>query len=179
MSARIEKEFTFLAGVYFEETYMMNLYSMMLYIDILTDSDKEQLTAIERIHYFLHNYVEHSLFISEEHKTQINNFEKAGMTTLIVPEEPYDQIVGLILLRKLNAITEGRIVVSEIKFSSKLSADIRFHNFAEQAEEFDEIAWYNDSTLSIQSTPKKTKKDKIVKFDELDDWNTVGLVWKS
>jgi hypothetical protein len=179
MSARIEKSFTFLAGVHFEGTYMMNLYNMELYIDIVTDSDKEQLTAIERIHYFLMNYVEHAIFVSEEHKSQISAYEKAGITVLALPEEPYDQIVGLILLRKLNAITEGRLHVDEIKFTSKLSADIKFHNFAEQAEEFDKVAWYNDSTLSIQDKTKKSKKDKIVKFEDLDDWNTVGLVWKS
>lgn len=177
--SRIEKDFSFLAGVYFDETYMMNLYSMKLYIDIITDNDNEQLTALERIHYFIKNYVEHALFICEEHKSQINLFEKAGLTVLTIPEEPYDQIVGLILLRKFNAITENRIVVSEIKFGSKLSSDIRFHNTAEESEEFDEVAWYNDGTLSIQHAHKKVKKDKIVKFDELEDWNKVGLVWKS
>lgn len=179
MSARIEKTFTFLGGVYFEQTYMMNLYKLKLYIDILTESDKEQLIAIERIHYFLTNYIEHSVFVCEEHKSQINLFEKAGLTVLTLPEEPYDQIVGLVLLRKLNAITEGRIHIEEIKFSSKLSSDICFHNISEQAEEFDEIAWYNDPTLSIQNTVKKSKKDKVVKFEDLDDWNSVGLLWKS
>jgi hypothetical protein len=179
MSARIEKDFTFLGGVFFDETYMMNLYTMTLYIDILTDNEQEQLIAIERIHYFLKNYIEHSVFVCEEHKSQITLFEKAGLTVLTIPEEPFDQIVGIILLRKFNAIAEGRVVVSEIKFGSKLSSDIKFHNDIEEAEDFNEVAWYNDSTLSIQHTAKKSKKDKIVKFDELEDWTKIGLVWKS
>lgn len=179
MSARIEKDFEFLAGVYFEKTYMMNLYSMSLYMDIHTDNDKEQLTAIERLHYFLQNFIEHSVFVNQNEKSQIALFEKAGLTVLTLPEDPYDQIVGLILLRKFNSIMEGRVAIDEIKFSSKLSADIRFHNVAEEAEEFDQDTWYNDPTLNIETTKQKTKKDKVVKLSDLDDWNKVGLIWKS
>jgi len=179
MSARIEKDFTFLAGVYFEETYLMNLYNMTLYMDIITENESEQLTAIERIHYFLKNYIEHSCFVFDEHKQAVTNFEKAGMTVLTTPDEPYDQIVSIILLRKFNAICEGRIVVNEIRFSSKLSTDVRFHIEAEEAEDFTETSWYNDPTLAIKDKTKKVKKDKIVKFDDLEDWTKVGLVWKN
>lgn len=177
MTARIEKDFRFLAGVFFEGHYLQNLYDLTLYIDIVTDNEQEQLTAIERIHYFLLNYVEHSVFVCQENKQQINLFEKAGLSVLTVPEDPYDQIVGLILLRKFNAITEGRVFVNEIRFASKLSADIRFHNTAEHSEEYSEDAWYNDPNLTVEDKVKKVKKDKIVKFDDLEDWSKVGLVW--
>jgi len=179
VTARIEKDFTFLSGIFFEGHYLQNLYHMTLYIDIVTDDDQEQLTALERIHYFLRNYVEHSVFVCEENKQQITLLEKAGLTVLSVPEDPYDQIVGLILLRKFNAITEGRIFVNEIRFTSKLSADIRFYNTAEHAEEFDDLAWFNDPNLTIENANKKVKKEKIVKFDDLEDWNKVGLVWNN
>lgn len=178
MFARIEKEFNFLASVYFEGTFLMNSYNMTLYMDILTDNDKDQLTAVERILYFLQNYVEHCVFVNKENKAQITLFEKAGLAALTLPEDPYDQIVGLILLRKFNAITEGKINVSEIKFSSKLSADIRFHNVDEEAEDFSEKEWYNDPRPTTKLHNKK-QKEKVVKFTDLDDWNTVGLIWKS
>jgi hypothetical protein len=180
MNARIEKDFVFLSSVYFEKTHMLNLYTMTLYIDILTDNDKEQLTAMERIFYFLTNYVENSVFINKKEKKQIELYEKAGIQVLTLPEDPFDQIVGLILLRKFNSITEGRVNVTEIKFGSKLSADIRFHNFDEESDEFDdETAWYNESALNVASTIKKTKKEKVVKFNDIEDWNKIGLVWKS
>ena len=180
MNARIEKDFVFLSSVYFEKTHMLNLYTMTLYIDILTDNDKEQLTAMERIFYFLTNYVESSVFINKKEKKQIELYEKAGLQVLTLPEDPFDQIVGLILLRKFNSITEGRVHVSEIKFGSKLSADIRFHNVDEESDEFDdETAWYNESALNVASTIKKTKKEKVVKFNDIEDWNKIGLVWKT
>lgn len=179
MNARIEKDFTFLSAVYFEKTHMLNLYQMTLYIDILTEADSEQITALERIYYFIQNYVEGSVFINKEEKKQIALYEKAGISTLTLPTDPYDQIVGLILLRKFNAITEGRFNVSEIKFSSKLSADIRFHNVDEEAEEFDEDEWYNDPNLNYQSKNSKTKNKKIVQFNDIEDWNKTGLVWKT
>ena len=180
MNARVEKDFVFLSSVYFDETHMINLYNMTLYIDILTENDQEQLIAMERIFYFLTHYVENSVFINKKEKKQIQAYEKAGIQVLALPEDPFDQIVGLILLRKFNSITEGRVHVSEIKFGSKLSADIRFHNVDEESEEFDdESAWYNESALNVASTIKKTKKQKIVKFNDIEDWNKIGLVWKS
>ena len=179
MNARIEKDFDFLTAVYFEKTYMVNLYHMTLYIDILTEEDSEQIVAMERIFYFIQNYIQNSVFINKKEKKQIELFEKAGMSTLTLPTDPYDQIIGLILLRKFNAITEGRYNVSEIKFSSKLSADIRFHNVDEEAEEFDEDEWYNDPNLNCKSTNKKSKSTKVVQFNDIEDWNKTGLVWNT
>lgn len=180
MNARVEKDFVFLSSVYFEKTHMLNMYTMTLYIDILTDNDREQLTAMERVFYFLTNYVENSVFINKKEKKQIALYEKAGLKVLTLPEDPFDQIVGLILLRKFNSITEGRIHVSEIKFGSKLSADIRFHNYDEESDEFDdETAWYNESALNVGSIIKKTKKEKVVKFNDIEDWSKIGLVWKT
>jgi hypothetical protein len=176
---RIEKDFSFLASLYFHEHTVVNQYNMTLFIDVATDDEEEQLTAIERIQFLLKCYIEHSVFVCQEHKAQISLLEKAGLTVIALPDEPYDQIVGLILLRKFNAITEGRLIVTEIKFGSRLSADIRFHNDIEESEEFSEPAWYNDPALTIHNTDKKSKKDKVVKFEQLEDWNKIGLNWKS
>jgi len=179
MNARIEKDFTFLSAVYFEKAHMMNLYHMTLYIDILTEKEEEQLTAVERIFYFIQNYVEHSIFINKNDKKQIALYEKTGMNILTLPTDPYDQIISLILLRKFNAITEGRVNIDEIKLSSKLSADIRFHNVVEEAEEFNEDDWYNDPNLNYQSKLRKTKNKKGVQFNDIEDWNKTGLIWKN
>jgi len=177
--ARVYKDFDFLAAVHFDDQFMINHYNLNLIMDIITDDEKEQLIAIERIVYFLQNYVESCLFINEKNKKKITAYEKAGLKVLTLPEDPFDQIIGLVLMSKFNAIAENRIIVTETIFGSKLSAQIKFHNYIEQLEEFDHNAWYNNSSLSDNFNKSKIKKDKIVKFDDLEDWNKLGLAWNS
>ena len=176
MSARIEKDFEFLAGVYFEKTYMMNLYNMSLYMDIHTDNDKEQLTAMERLHYFLQNFIEHSVFVNQSEKSQIALLEKAGLTVLTLPEDPYDQIIGLLLMLKLNAIMENKIVINEIMFQSKLTAGIKFHTFIEETEDYLGKHWWTDKSPSYKIP--SNKKEKVVKLFDEDTWTSLGLTWK-
>lgn len=180
MIARVYKDFDFLAAVHFDDQFMINHYNLNLIMDIVTDDEREQLIAIERIVYFLQNYVESSIFIHEKYKRKIAAYEKAGLKVLTLPEDPFDQIIGLALMSKFNAIAENRIIVSETIFGSKLSAQIKFHNYVEQLEEFEHGAWYNNSGLVNNfNKSKKMRKDKIVKFDELEDWNKLGLAWNS
>lgn len=176
MNAEIEKDFTFLTSIHFENKFQVNLYEMKAYMQILTENAIEQNVAIERLDYFLGDYIDSAVLIKETEEEAINTYRAAGLKICTTPEEPYDQIVGMILINKCNAIMEGRIVMTDITFGSKLSNLIKFnieHEIA--AAEFAGKHWYNKHTLSLHN---KTKKDKIVNLFEQNDWKDVGLTWK-
>lgn len=176
MNAEIEKDFTFLTSIHFENKFLVNLYEMKAYMQILTENAIEQNVAIERLNYFLGDYIDSAVLINETEEEAINKYRAAGLKICTTPEEPYDQIVGMILINKCNAIMEGRIVMTDITFGSKLSNLIKFnieHEIA--AAEFAGKHWYNKHTLSLHN---KTKKDKIVNLFEQNDWKDVGLTWK-
>jgi hypothetical protein len=100
------------------------------------------------------------------------------MKVCTIPEEPYDQIIGLILMNKCNAIMENKIVMTDIVFGSKLSNLIKFELAAETAQaEFNGNHWWNLPTLCTET--KKTKKDKIVNLHDhkSDDWAELELTW--
>ena len=69
MTTRIEREFSFQAGVYFKEEFLMNIYTVSLYMEVETESIREQNVAMERIKYFLNDCLENSIFEQNtEHK---------------------------------------------------------------------------------------------------------------
>jgi len=178
MTSRILKDFTFLSAIHFEGKFMVNLYEMSTHMEINTLDAREQNVAVERVSHFLSNVLETCIFVCENEKEAISKYREAGMYVCVIPEEPYDQIIGLILLNKCNAIMEDRVIMTDIVFGSKLSNLIKFELTNDMAaEEFQGKYWYNDPSCCISM--KTGKKDKIVKlFDHKDDWVDLNLTWK-
>lgn len=182
MTTRIERDFDFQAGVYFKDEFLMNVYTISLYMEVETESIREQNIAMERIKYFLNDCLENSIFVQDtEHKT-IEKYMTCGFKVCTLPEEPYDQIVAILLLTKLNSITEGRLVITDITLGSRISDQVKFTCDIESPRgPFEEQGWWLDNGTSI-SSPIKTsvKKDKIVKLVKTapNDWAEYNLVWK-
>lgn len=177
MSTRIQKDFTFLSCIHFENTFMVNCYEMFAMMTVETDDVREQNVAIERMNYFLTNQIEDCIFINEKDTDAVEKYRSAGLKTCLVPEDPYDQIIGIILINKCNAIMEGRIIVDEIVFGSKLSNLIKFNiNIEDASEEYMGKHWWNDPSLSLQT---KKKKEKIVSLFDQNNWDKIELTWKA
>jgi len=179
MVSIIQKEFTFMTAVHFNNRYMVNLYETNLIMSIETVNPIDQNVAMERLSYFFSNILEDCIFINQDDKDAIDKYTKAGMRVCTIPEDPYDQIIGLVLLNKCNAIMENKIVVKNMIFGSKLSNLIKFELSQELAEsEFEGTNWWNLPTLCIQN--KKNKKEKIVNlFDhKSNDWEELELTWE-
>ena len=179
MTTRIEREFSFQAGVYFKEEFLMNLYTIILYMEIETESIREQNVAMERIKYFLNECLENSIFVQETEHKVIEKYNSCGFKVCTVPEEPYDQIIALMLLIKLNSITEGRLVVTDMTLGSRISDDVKFICDIDSPQgPFEVPGWWSDIGTSISGPIKKlAKKDKIVKLFKTD-WAECNLVWK-
>ena len=119
---------------------------------------------MERINYFLLECVENSVFVSSKDDKAIEKYSKADIRVLTLPEEPFDQIIGIVLMSKLNAILEDKLYITDITFFSKLSAGIKFHSPVEETDEYEGKHWWNDSTLTTTESKSNKKKDKIVKL---------------
>lgn len=178
MTTRVTKDFTFLSSLHFDNRFMVNLYEMNAGMIIDTFDVVEQNIAIERMNYFITTALEDCIFVNQDEKEAIAKYNEAGLKCVEVPEDPYDQILGLLILNKCNAIMEGRIHVSEIIFGSKLSNLIKFELTSEMSiNEYPGKHWWNDSTLT--TVTKNKKKDKIVKlFDQpTTNWADLELTW--
>lgn len=176
MTTRIEKDFVINSGVYLNNTFLINTFNFTLSIYVETDDPREQHIAIERIIYFLQEKINNSIFIFREEKKIIELYKKANLNTILLPEEPYDQIVGMVLLLKLNAIMENKMHITDLNIESALSDGVRFTIVNEIAENIlDNDEWYNRNSLETQTINQSDAK--VVKLFE-DCWAEVGLIWK-
>lgn len=182
MTTRIARDFTFQAGVYFKEDFLMNIYDIELYMEVETESIREQNVAMERIKFFLNECLENSIFVQDSEVKIIEKYSTCGFKVCTIPEEPYDQIVTLMLLTKLNSITEGRLMITGVTLGSRISDQVKFTCDIENSRgPFEAHGWWSESGTSI-TAPIKTssKKDKIVKLFKTPstDWTDVNLLWK-
>lgn len=181
MATKIEREFAFQAAVHFEGNFLMTVYELSLGMEVDTASIKEQNIAMDRIHYFLHECLGNSIFVQDSEKKVIEKYMQADIKVCTLPDEPYDQIVTILLLLKLNAITEGKLHITDISLMSGLSDDVKFVYDVETVANhpFGNKGWWCDSSTSISDIIKSTKKDKIVRLiKQHSDWAAVGLDWE-
>jgi hypothetical protein len=182
LTTRIEREFSFQAGVYFKEEFLMNLYTITLYMEVETESIREQNVAMERIKYFLNECLENGIFVQDTEHKVIEKYNSCGFKVCTVPEEPYDQIITLLLLIKLNSITEGRLVITDMTLGSRISDEVKFICDIDSSRgPLESPGWWTDSGTAISDPIKKSvRKDKIVKLFKTPttDWAEYNLVWK-
>jgi hypothetical protein len=180
MSAQIERDFEFLAGVYFEGRFMVNMYEFTLNMDVNTDSMHEQNIAMDRIKFMIYEVFDNAVFVAESEKKVIEKYKDAGLNVCIIPEEPYDQIIALLLMLKFEAISENKLNMFDIVLTSKLSDEVRFKEDIVIAQAtYPMQGWWNDSSPSLTCNVKsKNKKEKVVKLVSTNEWNDLGLSWK-
>jgi hypothetical protein len=180
LNTRIEREFSFQAAVYFEGSFIMNVYALLLSMEVETDSMKEQAIAMDRIEYFLSECIANSVFVESTEKRSIEKYSNADIKVCTLPEEPYDQIITILLLQKLNSITEGRLSITDIVLKSELSDGVKFIYNVEEANlhPFGK-GWWSEANTNITDVLKSNRKDKIVKLVKTNDcWSIADLEWE-
>jgi hypothetical protein len=180
MTARIQRTFEFLAGLHYEEEFYVNQYFVDVYFDINTDSIREQNVALDRIKYFLHDRLQNSVFVYIKETAVIEKYIDAGIKVCTLPEEPYDQIIGIMLFSKLNSITEGRLVTTDINISSGMSDGVTCcFSSDDNLGPYVEKGWWNHKSTKINNFTGTTKGKKIVKISKTKlDWSDLGLGWE-
>ena len=178
MSARIQRSFDLLACVQFNPEFFVNYYDFDITFNVGTENIEEQNIALERIKCYLEVFLQNSVFVQDADDKAIERLLTAGLKVCVLPEEPYDQIVGIMLLQKINAITEGRLVATDISITSHMSDGVTcFHAIEENNVPFALKGWWYDSAPTINGLKPKNKK--VVKLSKpVNDWAEFNLEWE-
>lgn len=183
MITRIEKDLYFVAGVHFKGAFHINTYDIMLSMLIETDCPKQQQVAMERLDFFMKEIVTNSIFIDEEKEEEIQKYAAAGLNIITLPDEPYDQVVALALLLKLNAIMENRIKITDMIIGSLLGDGIRYPIVVETAENAKIMLgnnwWHNNDTETTNKCDFLFgQPNNVVKLFDDSVWALYNLSWK-
>jgi len=103
MNVRLQYDLEFLGGIYFEEQMQMNHYSVSLNLVTGTANPTDTNIAMDRIKAFVFGELEHSVFINVAQRERAELMHLMGINVTTLPEEPVDQIIGMMLYYKLNS----------------------------------------------------------------------------
>jgi hypothetical protein len=167
----------FSAGVYYGGEMRMNQYTATVYMTTNTHDPASHNVAFERIKYFVYEQLDNSIFINSEHRDQCERFATAGLSVTTMPGEPVDQLIGLMLYHKLNAIMEDRIVVDETEISSVLGESMVYlHSGNEQTDVEHFPDWWT-SENPTNSDYVLPVADKVVTMHNTQAWRELELSW--
>lgn len=177
MNVRLSHSMPFTAGVYYGGEMRMNHYTLTLHMITNSHDAVDHSVAFERIKYFVYNKLDSSIFINSQLKEKCQQFVSAGLSVTTLPGDPVDQLIGLMLHYKLNAIMENRIIVDETKISSLLGENMTYHHSDHETTDIGVIPDWWLTADPIHSDFILLEADKIVAMRDNTVWRELDLMW--
>lgn len=177
MNVKIEYPAEFLSAVYWNDQVMFNSYTVRCEMITGSRDHTEQNIALERLKYILFVQMQNSVFVDAKEKAAIKRLESAGLRTIALPEQPVDQIIGMMLYSKLDAVMEGRIVMSQLRLSSDLGENIAYsHTDTETIGPFQQRGWWSSPEPTCSDA--KPTAGKVVSISaKAANWQSLDLHW--
>jgi hypothetical protein len=149
MNVRLQYDLDFLAGIYYDDRLQMNSYSVSMSLVTKTTDAVNTNIAMDRLKIFMHGELANTVFINQAAKERAEMLHIMGVNVTTLPEEPVDQIIGMMLYYKLNAIMEGRMTVTRLDLSSVLGDSVWYQHDAEEDSPgpFRVEGWWHEPTV--------------------------------
>ena len=175
MNRNLQYSIEFPAAIWHNHSLQINAYSVNLQITAVSDRPAVISVAMERIRAFVMSELANAMFISAEHENEAEMFEALGTNVCTLPYEPHDQIIGIMLYCKLNAITEGHLAITQLDISSSLGDEVWYQHSEEDAlGPFVNTGWWHNKNCSKNNLPHSV--NNVVKVDA-SGWQEYGLEW--
>lgn len=177
MNVRLKHNMMFTAGIYYAGEMRMNQYSLILNMTINSNDAVSHNVAFDRIKYFVYNTLDSTIFINQAHREQCEKFVQSGLSVTTMPGEPVDQLIGLMLYYKLNAIMEDRIVIDETEIASALGENMFYlHSDIERTDLESLPDWWGTADLT-HNDYVLLQAEKIVNMPAHTAWRELNLNW--
>jgi hypothetical protein len=177
MNIKLRYSIGFPAAVWFDQALLVVNYSLT--INLLTQSldPTEQNIALDRIKHFIFNEMHSTVFVNQADEEQAEAFYSLGLNVTTLPQEPVDQIVGIALYYKLNAIMQGRMKITELVFCSDAGDNVEYsHSENDALNIFPAQGWWLSAGLDhCDLTPDDDEEQEELSVDE--QWQELELSW--
>jgi hypothetical protein len=172
MNVRIAQLVCFNAGLWYDGELEMNQYTVKLWMITQSIDPPEQNIAFVRAKHFIHSQLENTIFINSA-DPKCADFTQVGLNITTMPSDPVEQVIGIMLFHKLNAIMEGRIEVVEVEISAGDTV-IYLHGEHETSDDFPMPDWWTSPDL-IHSDFVPADADKVLSIPQA--WRDLELDW--
>ena len=180
MNVKIGYTSHFIAGVWWDSRLIMSTYTVTFKMITATDSAQDTNTALDRLRYMVEEYLVDTVFIKDTDQEQIALLTAAGIKTIALPEEPVDQIIGMMLYSKLSAVMEGCMLIRSIMLSSTAGDDVIYeHDAQESVAPFNQPGWWSEPTPVCESESQQPANDTVFVLNAVNQWRDLGLQWVS
>mgnify|MGYP003352189095 CR=1 FL=1 len=119
--------------------------------------------------------IENTIFVDSKDRETCLKFIQAGLNVTSMPGDPADQLIGIMLFHKLNAIMEDRIKIMEIEISSGTGV-IYLHSENENSEDLIHPDWWHTSDLT-HCDFSAPESEKVLSIPQTNAWRDVDLSW--
>jgi hypothetical protein len=180
MNVKIGYTLQFTAGIWWDGQLIMNNYNVTFKMLTVSTDHENQNVALDRLRYMADQCFTDTVFVYRDHEEQIERLRAAGISVTVLPEEPVDQIIGMMLFAKMNAIMEDQIRVKTVLISSKVGDDVIYeHNDTEDVTPFDAEGWWLDPE-PIHDVPENNIESESVFVMPVGKlWRELGLEWNT
>lgn len=176
MNVRLEHQFQFTAGTYLDGKLCMNNYYVKLEMITQSVDGIEQNIALDRMRHMLFRHFQDCVFINNTDTDAIDKLQSADLNVVILPETPVDQIIGIMLYCKLNAIMQDRLYITQLKISSDLGQNLWYlQDEQEDVGPFEELGWWH--TADPNTFEKNTNYSNIIRLQKSNTWHDFHLEW--
>lgn len=171
-----------------DDTLLPNDYTVTVEFDTKGDSGHEQWLSFERMRTFVTECMDTCIFAHVDNPLipKLHASLKTNIVTLF--EEPIDMVIGMVLMSKLAAISEDRMLIFTVSISSKLGDDVINKIEAEDMLIADTMTnskvkqltgnppWWFRSDAGCTDIILTSKKKVVVKHDQVT-WESMQLGW--
>lgn len=176
MNVRLEHQFEFTAGTYLDAKLHMNNYRVKIEMITLSVDGIEQNIALDRMRHMLFNHFQDCVFVQSSEIDAIDKFQNAEINVVVIPETPVDQIIGIMLYCKLNAVMQDRLCITQLKISSDLGQNLWYLQCdEEEVGPFEDLGWWHSAD---PNTFEKNKNySNIIRLQKNNSWHDFNLEW--
>ena len=181
MNIRLKYDTSFLAAVHFNQQFLIAEYTVTINMLTNTADPYEQNIAFNRLRYMIEEVFYNTIFVHQDDVKQCKLYSNAGCKISNLPEEPLDQIIGIMLYSKLSAIMEDRIFITNLDLSSDIGDSVVYsHSIDETRGPFADAGWWNDPapTYCDKKFYGKRKEDRIVELKNNNNWHSLNLLFE-
>ena len=178
MNVRLQFDLDFLAGIYYDECLQINSYSVSMSLLTKTADAASTNTAMNRLKAFMHGELANTVFINQAARERAEMLHIMGVNVTTLPEEPVDQIIGMMLYYKLNAIMEGRMAVTRLDLMSVLGDSVWYQHDEEEDSPgpFRAEGWWHEPTVQHNTIEADGLAANVLKVVP-NAWVEYGLIW--